>query len=68
MLYRLHGPMVVFLFCLPFFLGPSQDRYYLPIYPLLFLHGIRLYDHAWIIISGRARRAPGHLGHQRATD
>jgi len=35
------------LFCLPILLGPSQDRYNLPIYPLLFLFGAQAYMAAW---------------------
>ena len=38
---------LVFLFCLPIILGPSQDRYYLAIYPLLYLYGVRFYEAAW---------------------
>lgn len=45
---------LVALYCLPFFLGPSQDRYYLAIYPLLFLYGARLYEEL-------ARRARSRL-------
>tara|TARA_B100000686_G_C16703491_1_gene924849 strand:+ start:99 stop:815 length:717 start_codon:yes stop_codon:yes gene_type:complete len=27
------------LFCLPIFMGPTQDRYNLPVYPILFMYG-----------------------------
>lgn len=40
------------LFFLPIFLGPTQDRYNLPIYPLLFYYGSTFYDALW----ARARR------------
>jgi len=36
--------LFVALFCLPIFLGPTQDRYNLPILPLLFLHGALAYQ------------------------
>lgn len=39
--------MFIALFCLPILLGPSQDRYNLPIYPLLFLFGAQAYQAAW---------------------
>jgi len=39
--------MFIALFCLPVLLGPSQDRYNLPIYPLLFFFGAQAYQAAW---------------------
>ena len=39
--------MFLALFCLPVFLGPSQDRYNLPVYPLLFFFGAQAYMAAW---------------------
>jgi hypothetical protein len=35
------------IFFLPIFLGPSQDRYNLPIFPLLFFFGISFYQYIW---------------------
>lgn len=32
------------LYCLPFLLGPAQDRYYLAVFPLLYLYGIRFWS------------------------
>lgn len=32
---------LVALYCLPFILGPAQDRYYIAVYPLLYLYGVR---------------------------
>ena len=39
--------LLVGLFMLPFLLGPAQDRYYLAIYPLLFLYGVK----AWTTLA-----------------
>jgi hypothetical protein len=39
------------LYCLPIVLGPAQDRYYLPIYPILFLYGVMAYQAAWRAVS-----------------
>lgn len=36
--------LFIVLFCAPIFLGPTQDRYNLPIYPILFLHGALAYE------------------------
>jgi hypothetical protein len=36
--------MFILLFFLPIFLGPSQDRYNLPVYPLLFFFGIQFFQ------------------------
>jgi len=36
--------LFVALFCLPILLGPTQDRYNLPIFPLLFLYGALAYE------------------------
>jgi len=35
------------LFCLPILLGPAQDRYNLPIYPMLFMFGALAYHRLW---------------------
>jgi hypothetical protein len=35
------------IYCLPILLGPSQDRYYLPVYPLFFFYGVMAYEAAW---------------------
>ena len=50
--------LFVALFCLPIFLGPAQDRYNLPIFPLLFLHGALAYQAlykrlrgSWYVVS-----------------
>ena len=42
-----HERVFVGIFLLPIFLGPTQDRYNLPIYPILFLHGAMVYTYAW---------------------
>jgi hypothetical protein len=39
--------MFLLLYFLPVFLGPSQDRYNLPVYPLLFFFGIHFYQRFW---------------------
>lgn len=44
---------LIALYCLPFVLGPAQDRYYIAVYPVLFLYGVR----AW----GAAGRALRHV-------
>lgn len=36
--------MFVAVFCLPIFMGPTQDRYNLPIFPILFLYGVMAYE------------------------
>ena len=43
--------LLVALYCLPFLVGPAQDRYYLPIYPVLFLYGARAYDALAVALS-----------------
>lgn len=58
--------VLVILYFLPFLLGPSQDRYYLAIYPLFFLYGARFWNGAWVIVVKWARnsfRASAH--HER---
>jgi len=35
------------IFLLPIILGPTQDRYILPIIPILFLHGTIVYTYIW---------------------
>ena len=35
------------IFLLPIIFGPTQDRYNLPIFPILFLHGAMVYTYAW---------------------
>jgi hypothetical protein len=42
---------LIALYCAPILLGPSQDRYYLPIYPILFLYGVRFYEAVWRAVS-----------------
>jgi hypothetical protein len=37
----------MYFFCLPILLGPSQDRYNLPIFPILFMFGAIAYSHTW---------------------
>jgi hypothetical protein len=49
---------LVGLYCLPILLGPTQDRYYLPIYPILFLYGVMAYQAAWRAVSTSRRRQP----------
>jgi hypothetical protein len=39
--------MFLLIFFLPIFLGPSQDRYNLPVFPLLFFFGIAFYQYYW---------------------
>ena len=39
--------MFVGIFLLPIVFGPTQDRYNLPIFPILFLHGAMVYTYAW---------------------
>ena len=36
--------LFVALFCLPIFMGPTQDRYNLPVFPILFLYGALAYE------------------------
>ncbi len=44
---------LIVLYCAPILLGPAQDRYYLPIYPILFLYGVRFYEAAWRVVSAK---------------
>lgn len=48
LLLLLRGPrreaLLIALYIAPFLLGPAQDRYYLAVYPLLFLYGVRFYQ------------------------
>ena len=44
------------LFLLPIFLGTAQDRYILPIQPLLFLHGTMVYTGLWLALRRRLWR------------
>jgi hypothetical protein len=37
------------LYCLPFLLGPAQERYYIAIFPLFFLHGTRFWATVWMV-------------------
>ena len=39
--------VLTLVYCLPILLGPSQNRYYLPIYPLFFFYGVTAYEAAW---------------------
>ena len=39
---------LIALYCLPILLGPAQDRYYLPIYPILYMYGVMAYQAAWL--------------------
>jgi hypothetical protein len=39
--------LFIALFCLPVLLGPSQDRYNLPVFPLLFFFGTQAYRTGW---------------------
>lgn len=41
---------LVALCCLPFILGPSQDRYCLAISPILFLYGAKAYSAGWSLL------------------
>ncbi|MDA1131678.1 MAG: hypothetical protein O2905_00435 [Proteobacteria bacterium] len=43
----LRDKALIVLFALPILIGPSQERYYLPIYPILFLYGAWFYRAAW---------------------
>ena len=52
---------LIALYCLPILLGPAQDRYYLPIYPILFLYGVRFYDGVWRTLSMSRRRQPTQI-------
>ena len=49
---------LIALYCLPILLGPAQDRYYLPIYPILFLYGVMAYQAAWRVVSNRRKSQP----------
>jgi hypothetical protein len=49
---------LIALYCLPILLGPAQDRYYLPIYPILFLYGVMAYQAAWRAISTNRKSQP----------
>jgi len=44
---RTRDSILVILFSLPVFIGPTQDRYYLPILPILFYYGVLAYSAAW---------------------
>lgn len=48
---------MIVLYCAPILLGPAQDRYYLAIYPILFLYGVRFYEGVWRVVSGKFFRA-----------
>ena len=48
---------LIALFALPILVGPSQERYYLPIYPILFLYGAHFYRAAWALVR-RLAAAP----------
>ena len=41
------------LYLFPILLGPSQDRYYLAIYPIFFLYGTHAYNLSWNFIKNR---------------
>ena len=56
--------LLVALYCLPFLLGPSQDRYYLAIYPILFLYGTQAYE---AVFAWWSRWAPGARSTRRAS-
>jgi hypothetical protein len=45
--------LFLLVFMLPIFLGPTQDRYNLPVLPLLFFHGYLVYASLWSRVSGR---------------
>lgn len=45
--------LFLLVFMLPIFLGPTQDRYNLPVLPLLFFHGYLFYAFLWARFSGR---------------
>ena len=49
---------LITLYCLPILLGPAQDRYYLPIYPILFLYGVMAFQAAWRAVSANRRHQP----------
>jgi hypothetical protein len=49
---------LIALYCLPILLGPAQDRYYLPIYPILFLYGVMAYQAVWRAVSNRRKTQP----------
>ncbi len=53
--------VLIALYCLPILLGPAQDKYYLPIYPILFLYGVRFYDGVWRTLSMSRRRQPTQI-------
>ena len=36
--------LMVALYCLPFIVGPAQDRYYIAIFPLFFLYGVQFWN------------------------
>lgn len=50
---------LVALYCLPFLLGPSQDRYYLAIYPLLFIWGVWFFQGLYSRVRQLGRAALG---------
>jgi hypothetical protein len=52
--------VLVALYCAPLLVGPSQDRYYLAVYPLWFLYGARFWDSIGRLIARRldVARAP----------
>ena len=48
---------LVALYCLPFVLGPAQDRYYIAIFPVLYLYGAQAWTAVLRTLSGGARLA-----------
>jgi hypothetical protein len=47
--------LFLWIFFLPIFLGPTQDRYNLPIFPILFGYGALAYSAGWSILIKSAR-------------
>ena len=45
--------MLIFIYMLPIFIGATQDRYHLTIFPILYLYGIQLYAMAMKFIRER---------------
>ena len=39
--------VLIGIYLIPIILGPSQDRYYLAIYPIIFLYGVQFYNLSW---------------------
>ena len=52
--------LFLIVFMLPFILGASQDRYNLPILPILFYYGALFYIAAWSRVRGAKTTSERH--------